>query len=315
MSKLITILVPAYNEESVLPMFYKRLTEVINKLPYRFEILFVNDGSKDKTIDILHELSEKDKRISFVSLSRNYGKEIAMAAGFDHTKGDALVVIDADLQDPPELIEQMIKKWEEGYDDVYAQRISRQGETWLKKVTSKMFYRLLGKLTRVEIQRDTGDFRLLSRRVIEALKQYKESERYTKGFFSLVGFKKVAIKYHRDPRAAGQTKWNYVKLFNLAVEGITSFTIAPLKLSTFFGFLLSIVAFAYMIVIVAKTIIYGEPVQGYPSLISIILFLGGVQLMSLGIIGEYLGRTFNESKKRPLYFVEEYISSDEIVND
>ncbi|MCG8697979.1 MAG: glycosyltransferase family 2 protein, partial [Bacteroidales bacterium] len=281
MSKLITILVPAYNEESVLPMFYKRLTEVINKLPYRFEILFVNDGSKDKTIDILHELREKDKRISFVSLSRNYGKEIAMAAGFDHTKGDALVVIDADLQDPPELIEQMIKKWEEGYDDVYAQRISRQGETWLKKVTSKMFYRLLGKLTRVEIQRDTGDFRLLSRRVIEALKQYKESERYTKGFFSLVGFKKVAIKYHRDPRAAGQTKWNYVKLFNLAVEGITSFTIAPLKLSTFFGFLLSIVAFAYMIVIVAKTIIYGEPVQGYPSLISIILFLGGVQLMSL----------------------------------
>jgi len=227
--KLITILVPAYNEEEVVDIFYEKTIEIVNKLnKYDFEILFVNDGSKDNTLEKIKVLKDKDSRIRYVDLSRNYGKEIAMAAGFDYTQGDALVIIDADLQDPPELIEKMVEKWEEGYDDVYAQRISRKGETWLKKYTSKTFYKLLAKTTRVEIQKDTGDFRLLSSKAIESIKKFRESQRYTKGLFSLIGHKKIALPYHRDPRIAGSTKWNYFKLFNLAIEGITSFTTFPL---------------------------------------------------------------------------------------
>lgn len=304
--KLITILVPAYNEEEVIDIFYDKTINIVNKLnKYNFEILFVNDGSKDDTLNKLKALRAKDSRIRFVDLSRNYGKEIAMAAGFDYTRGDALVIIDADLQDPPELIEQMLEKWEEGYDDVYAQRISRKGETFLKKYTSKTFYKLLAKTTRVEIQKDTGDFRLLSSKAIQSIKQFRESQRYTKGLFSLIGHKKIAIQYHRDPRVAGTTKWNYFKLFNLAIEGITSFTTFPLKMATIMGVIFAIASFAYIIYIIVKTILYGEPVQGYPSMISIMLFLGGVQLISLGAIGEYLGRTFLETKQRPLYFINE----------
>ena len=304
--QLISILVPAYNEEEVLVEFFERTSKVFAKLPeYDFEVLFVNDGSKDNTLNKLKELNKKDARYTYISLSRNYGKEIAMLAGFDTIRGDAIIVMDADLQDPPELIEDMLEKWNEGYDDVFAQRISRKGETWVKKATSKVFYKLLANISNVEIQKDTGDFRLLSRRVIEALKNYRESERYTKGLFSIVGFKKVAIKYHRDPRFAGATKWNYFKLINLAIEGITSFTTLPLKVATFMGFAFALIAFIYMIVIVFKTIAFGEPVQGYPSLISIVLFLGGIQLLSLGVIGEYIGRTFMETKNRPLYFVDE----------
>ncbi len=305
----ITILIPAYNEQDTIEKFYKRTIEVIDAIEkYFFELLFVDDGSKDNTLDIIKELRKKDKRVSYLSLSRNFGKEIAMAAGIDHVNSNALIIIDADLQDPPELIAQMIEKWEEGFDDVYAQRISRDGETWLKKKTSSVFYKLLAKFARIEIQADTGDFRMLSRRAINSLKKIRESERYTKGLFSLIGHKKYCIKYHRDPRIAGQTKWNYFKLTRLAIQGITSFSTTPLKFSTLTGLIFAFAAFIYMIIIIVKTLLYGEPVQGYPSLVSIVLFLGGIQLISIGIIGEYIGRTFMETKNRPLYFVQEYDS-------
>ncbi|GAA0486756.1 glycosyltransferase family 2 protein [Salinibacillus aidingensis] len=314
MEKLITVMVPAYNEEIVIKQFYSRINEVINGIRnYRFELLFVNDGSTDQTLEIIKQLRETDQRVSYVDLSRNFGKEVAMLAGFDYAKGDAVVIIDADLQDPPELIAEMIYYWEQGYDDVYAKRRDRQGESWLKKATSKAFYRLLKKTTTIPIQEDTGDFRLLDRRCINALRQIRESQRYTKGLFSWLGFKKKEILFTRDPRAAGETKWNYKKLMNLAIEGITSFTTYPLKLSSYLGFFISIGAFIYMFVIIFKTIFFGEPVSGYPSLMSVILFLGGIQLLSLGVIGEYLGRIFNETKQRPVYLVQEYNGEKEFV--
>lgn len=305
--KTISILVPAYNEEEVLDQLYSRLTSVFDGIPqYNFEILFVNDGSKDNTLEIIKEFRLYDKRISYVDLSRNFGKETAMIAGLDHAIGDAVIIIDADLQDPPELIPDMIKYWEQGYDDVYAKRRSRAGESWLKKWTAAKFYSVLKKSTRIPIQENTGDFRLLDRRCVEALKKIRESQRYTKGMFSWIGYNKKEILFDRDPRAAGETKWNYFKLMELAVEGIISFTTAPLRVATYLGFTVSLLAFAYMIWIIIKTIIIGESVSGYPSLMTVILFLGGVQLISIGIIGEYLGRVFNETKQRPLYFVDEY---------
>lgn len=305
--KTITILVPAYNEAAVLPKLFARLDTLAHSVSsYHFEFLFVNDGSRDDTFPLIQAQAEKDSRISYINLSRNFGKEIAMCAGIDHANKDALVIIDADLQDPPELIPQMIKHWEEGYDDVYAKRSERLGESWLKKLTSQYFYKILQKSTSIPIQKDTGDFRLLDRRCIDALQQFRETERYTKGFFSWIGFKKKEITYIRDPRAAGETKWNYLKLVNLAIDGIVSFTTAPLRISTILGMLVSFAAFIYIIVIIIRTLILGIEAAGYPSMMAVILFLGGVQLLSLGIIGEYVGRIFNETKRRPLYFVEEY---------
>lgn len=305
--KLITILIPAYNEEEVLYQLYYRLNEVINKIEnYRFEMLFLNDGSTDRTLPIIKELREQDPRVSYVDLSRNFGKETAMLAGFDYAEGDALIIIDADLQDPPELIPQMIELWEEGYDDVFAKRRSRTGETWFKKWTSKTFYRILQKVSRINIEEDTGDFRLLDKRCVIALRKMRETQRYTKGMFSWIGFNKKEIMFDRDPRAAGDTKWNYSKLMDLAIEGITSFTTFPLRISSFFGFLVSFLAFLYILFIVFKTIFFGEEITGYPSTMSVILFLGGIQMLSLGVIGEYLGRIFNETKNRPLYFINDY---------
>lgn len=310
--KLVTILVPAYNEQEVLHLLYDRLEKLINEnTNYDFEVLLVNDGSKDKTFEIMQELREKDKRFCYLNLSRNFGKETAMIAGLDYCKGDAVVIIDADLQDPPELIPEMIKYWEEGYDDVYAKRKSREGETWLKKFTSKMYYRVLQGFTRIEIQKDTGDFRLLDRRCVEALKSMRENQRYTKGLFSIIGYNKKEILYDRDPRAAGQTKWNYGKLIDLSIDGITSFTTSPLRWAAIFGCGVSVIGFIYMIYIIIKTIVTGVDVPGYASLMVVILFLGGIQLIFLGIIGEYLGRTFNESKHRPLYFIERYNETKE----
>ncbi|MEQ8155604.1 MAG: glycosyltransferase family 2 protein [Clostridiaceae bacterium] len=305
--KKITVLIPAYNEQEVLGQLYGRLSHVIDSVSnYEFEMLFVNDGSKDATLSIIQQLREKDKRVSYVDLSRNFGKEIAMIAGLDYCQGDAVIIIDADLQDPPELIPEMISYWESGYDDVFARRKSREGESWLKKWTSKTFYSVLQGLTRIPIQKDTGDFRLLDRRCVEALKRFREAQRYTKGMFSWIGYNKKEILFDRDPRAAGKTKWNYAKLIDLAIEGITSFTTAPLRLSSWFGVIVSILAFLYIVFIIAKTLLFGEPVQGYPSLMVALLFLGGVQLICLGIIGEYVGRIFNETKRRPLYFVNEF---------
>ncbi|WP_079506622.1 glycosyltransferase family 2 protein [Mesobacillus jeotgali] len=311
--KLITILVPAYNEEKVLDMLYERISNVAYELPgYNIEILFINDGSSDHTLNTIKSLREFDRRISYVDLSRNYGKETAMAAGFDYAKGDAVIIMDADLQHPPELIPEMIKYWELGYEDVYAKRIKREGENWLKKFTSKKYYQFLQKTTRIHILPDAGDFRLLDRRCVDALKLLRESQRYTKGMYSWIGFNKKEIEYEAAPRAGGDTKWSYSNLIELALEGITSFTTFPLRLSSIMGFIISILSFIYLLVIIFQTLLFGTNVSGYPSLMVVILFLGGIQLISLGIIGEYLGRIFNETKNRPLYFVEEYNNQKEL---
>ena len=308
MSKeVLSIIIPMYNEEESLPYLYDRLVRLGEKIEhYTLEFLFVNDGSSDNSLNMVKELREIDARVCYLSLSRNFGKEAAMGAAFDYVNGDSVVIIDADLQDPPELILEMLKYYEEGYDDVYAKRKSREGETWLKKMTSKTFYRVLHTVSRVPIQQDTGDFRLLSRRAIEALKSFPEKQRYTKGMFSLIGFKKIAIEFDRDPRVAGSTKWNYFKLMELAIEGITSFTLAPLRISTYIGIITSLCAMIYATFIFIKTVIYGIDVPGYASLMCVVLFLGGVQLLCLGVIGEYLGRIFIEAKARPLYFIDEY---------
>ena len=305
--KLVTILIPAYNEEEALPILYERLVKLTNSLPqYNFELLFVNDGSHDKTLDILKEMRKSDSRICYVNLSRNYGKEVAMIAGFDYVNGDCMINIDADLQDPPELIPEMLKYWEEGYDDVYAKRKSRKGESILKKLTSWGYYRVLQSMTNIQIQTDTGDFRLLDRRCVEAIRQMRESQRYTKGLYSWIGYKKKEILYDRDARVAGKTKWNYRQLANLSIDGITSFTTSPLRWAAIIGMLVSLCGFIYMIIIIAKTLISGIDVPGYASMMVVILFLGGLQLIFLGIIGEYLGRAFYESKGRPLYFIDCY---------
>lgn len=309
--KSITLLIPAYNEEQVLPKLYDRLTKLADKEDtYKFEFLFINDGSRDMTLEIIKDYAEKDERVSYINLSRNFGKEIAMIAGIDHVKSDALVIVDADLQDPPELIPDMINLWEQGYDDVYAKRRSRDGETWLKKFTSEQYYKLLQRVTHVPIQEDTGDFRLLDRRVVESIRQFRESQRNSKAIFSQVGFNKKELLFNRDPRAAGETKWSYVKLLDLAISGITSFTTAPLRVASVLGIIVSFVSFVYILYLLVRPL-FGVPTgEGYSSLMAVILFLGGVQLLSLGIIGEYIGRIFNETKQRPLYLIEEYHSSD-----
>ena len=305
--KLITILVPAYNEQDVLSMLYDRLKKLMDSTSnYDFEVLFINDGSQDDTLKIIKDLRKNDKRICYLNLSRNFGKETAMIAGLDYAKGDAVIIIDADLQDPPELIPEMIKYWEQGYDDIYAKRKSRKGETWLKKFTSKMYYKTLQSVTKIEIQKDTGDFRLLDRRCVEALKLIRESQRYTKGLFSWIGYNKKELLYDRDPRAAGKTKWNYKKLIDLSIDGITSFTTAPLRWSAIIGVLVSLAGFIYMMFIIIKTLALGVDIPGYASTMVVILFIGGIQLIFLGIIGEYLGRAFCETKNRPIYFVDRY---------
>lgn len=305
--KKISIIIPAYNEEEALPALMERITKFADDTKdYDFEFLFVNDGSKDRTIELIKEYREKDKRVCYVDFARNFGKETAMKAGIDYATGDAVVFLDADLQDPPEIITEMIKYWEEGYDDVYAQRKSRKGETWMKKFTSKMYYKILQDLTNVPIQKDTGDFRLLDRRCVNALKVMNESQRNSKSMFSWIGYKKKAIFYDRDPRVAGKTKWNYSKLINLAIDGITSFTTSPLRISTFIAIPTFLVLFVYFIYVVAKSFIVHQPIQAFQATILLILFFSGIQIMLFGIVGEYLGRIFNETKNRPLYLVNEY---------
>ena len=312
----ISILVPCYNEEAVLEKFYNRTSAIINEISkYDFQFVFVNDGSKDRTIEIMHNLRKQDARVNYVDLSRNFGKEIAMIAGIDYLTGDAAIIMDADLQDPPEMIPEMIYWWEQGYQDVCAKRRSRAGESFFKKWSSHTFYRILQKVSNIPIQPDVGDFRLLDKQCLNALRLMRESQRYTKGLFSWIGFEKKEILFDRDARAAGTTKWNYWKLTNLAIEGLTSFTIVPLRLASLFGCILSFLAIFYMIIIIIKTLIYGGDVAGYPSLISVILFIGGVQLLFLGIMGEYLGRIFNESKFRPLYFVKNFNGDREGIFD
>ena len=311
--KKITIIIPAYNEEESLPHLYERLEKLMSSMEhYEFEILFVNDGSKDNTINLIKEYREKDNRISYVDFSRNFGKEIAMIAGLDYATGDCVIFMDADLQDPPELIPELVKYWEEGYDDVYAKRNSRKGETWLKKFTSKMYYRVLQHLTNVPIQQDTGDFRLLDRRCVNALRKMRESQRNSKSMFSWIGYKKKEVLYDRDPRIAGKTKWNHKKLVDLAIDGITSFTTSPLRISTYISIPTFIVLFVYFVYVIAKCIVTSTMIQAYQAIILLILFFSGVQILLFGIIGEYLGRIFNESKDRPLYLVNEYNGKKEM---
>jgi glycosyltransferase involved in cell wall biosynthesis len=303
---LLSVVVPAFNEGEVLRAFHERLTQVMASLDFDTEIVFVNDGSTDNTMEVMQDLKRQDRRIAIVDLSRNFGKEIALTAGLDHANGDAVVVIDADLQDPPELIPELIKHWQQGYDVVYAKRTRRDGESLVKKLTAYWFYRLIQRVSRVKIPEDTGDFRLLSRRALTGLKQLREQHRFMKGLFSWIGFRQIAVPYRRAPRHAGESKFNYWRLWNFALEGITSFTIAPLKAGTYLGLFAAIGAFIYAVVMIVDTLIYGNPVAGYPSLMVVVLFFGGVQLITIGIIGEYLGRMFDETKGRPLYLLNDY---------
>ena len=308
---LLSVVVPIYNEEEVLPLFHQRLATVLDGLGHSAEVVYVDDGSRDRTPQLLEQLATGDRRVGVVVLSRNFGKEVAMTAGLHHTRGQAVVVIDADLQDPPELIGELLKPWRErGVDVVYAKRHVRAGETWFKRGTAHLFYAVMQKLGRVRIPADTGDFRLLSRRAVDALNQYPEQHRFMKGLFTWIGFEQEAVVYDRDPRHAGATKWNYLKLLNLAIEGITSFTAAPLRLASILGLIIAALAFVDGMWVIYKTLRHGDPVQGYPSLMTTVLFLGGVQLTAIGILGEYLGRIFHETKQRPLYHVKSYRAAE-----
>ena len=301
----LSIVVPIYNEESNLNYLFERLESVLASLNTTYEIICVNDGSKDNTLECLLEQHKRNRAIKVIDLSRNFGKEIALTAGLDYVRGTAIIPLDADLQDPPELIKDLVVKWREGYDVVYATRRSRQGESWLKRFTAYAFYRTIAKMSHVSIPQNTGDFRLLDRRVVEAIKQIPERTRFMKGLFSWVGFKQTSIFYNREPRFRGQTKWNYWKLWNFAVDGITSFSLLPLKIWSYIGLIISLFSFLYAAFLLIRTLILGIDVPGYASIIISILFLGGIQLISLGILGEYLGRVYEEVKARPLYFVRD----------
>lgn len=303
--KKVSLLIPAYNEQESLPLLYQKIVEVTDTLPqYEWEFMFVNDGSKDNTLNILRELRHNDLRVNYVDLARNFGKEVAMLAGFDHVTGDCMIIMDADLQHPPTVIPDFLAKWEEGYEDVYAIRKTRGKESWLRKQFSLLFYKILQKTTRVDILQNVGDFRLLDRKCIDMLKQLRESERYTKGMFCWIGCKKIGVEFEQGDRVAGQSSWNFMSLLNLAIEGITSFTTAPLRIATYSGVIIAMLAFLYLIYVIIKAAVWGDPVAGFPSLMAVILFIGGIQILFLGIIGEYLGRVFNETKRRPVYFVE-----------
>jgi glycosyltransferase involved in cell wall biosynthesis len=304
----VSVVVPAYNEAVGLDIFHRRLLRALAGLE-SWEVVYVNDGSTDTTLAVMEGLHRDDDRVAVVSLSRNFGKEIAITAGLDHAAGDAVVVIDADLQDPPELIAELVALWRAGFDMVYAKRRTRAGETWLKRATARIFYRLMQHMGNLKLPENTGDFRLMSRRVVDAVRQLREQHRFMKGLFAWVGYPTTFVLYDREPRCSGVSKWSYWKLWNLALEGITSFTVMPLKFATYAGLGVALLSMIYVAEVLVKTLIIGNPVAGYPSLMSVVLFLGGVQLMFLGVIGEYLGRVFNETKQRPLYLVERYVPS------
>jgi glycosyltransferase involved in cell wall biosynthesis len=306
MMSSVSVIVPAFNEAEVLPEFHRRLMSVLDALDREFEVLYINDGSTDDTLDILVGFAEATRNVGVIDFSRNFGKEVAVTAGLEYASGDAVVVIDADLQDPPELIPEMVALWEQGGDVVYARRRRRLGEALIKRITAKLFYLVIRRVSSTRIPEDTGDFRLLSRRAVDALNRLPEQHRFMKGLFSWIGFRQVAIEYDRDPRFAGETKWNYWRLWNFALEGITSFSAVPLKLASYVGLIAALFGFSYAGWIIFKTLMYGDPVAGYPSLMVVILCMGGIQLLGIGILGEYLARTFDETKHRPLYLVKDF---------
>lgn len=301
------VIVPAFNEAAVLGEFHQRLASVMNRLLRPWQVLYVNDGSTDGTLDVMRRLRDEDGHVALINLSRNFGKEVAMTAGLDQCDADAVIVIDADLQDPPEVIPELVAAWRQGADVVYAQRSARRGETWMKRATASLFYRVMEGVGKIQMPRNTGDFRLMSWRVVEALRTMRETHRFMKGLFAWVGFPAKAVLYERMPRHAGKTKWNYWKLWDLAMEGITSFTVLPLKVAFYVGLAVSCLAAIYIVQLIVRTLLFGNPVAGYPSLLAVVLFLGGAQMLMLGVIGEYLGRVFNETKQRPLYLVESYL--------
>ncbi len=302
----VDIIVPVFNEQEVLPLFEQRIKAVMESCDIDWHVIFVDDGSNDDSLHVMKSIHETDGKFGYLSLSRNFGKEYALSAGLDHASADAVVVIDVDLQDPPELIPDMIAEWHSGYDVVYATRKARHGESLAKKATANWFYRIINSMSKIDIPKDTGDYRLMSRKAYLAVNKLREQNRFMKGLFAWVGFKQKQIYFEREPRAAGETKWNYSKLWRFALDGITSFSYMPLRFATWIGMSVAVFAFIYGAVIIAKTLILGNDVPGYPSLMVVVLFLGGIQLTALGIIGEYLGRMFNESKQRPLYLVDEY---------
>ena len=304
---LLTVVVAAYNEAEALPRLHPRIAAVLDRLrddQLDGRILYVDDGSRDATWATLQGIAAADPRVALLRLSRNFGKEAALTAGLDRIDSGAALILDADGQDPPELIPQFVAKWREGFDDVHGTRVLREGESWLKRGTAHAFYRVIGRLSKTPIPEDTGDFRLLSPRALAALRQLRERHRFMKGLFGWVGFAQVAIPYQREARVAGNSKFNLWKLWNFALEGITSFSTAPLRLATYLGVMTALVAFVYALWIVGKALAWGDPVAGWPTMMSVILFLGGVQLIALGLIGEYLGRLYMESKQRPLYLVD-----------
>ena len=307
----VSLVVPAYNEEIVLPEFVARARAALEATGLSWEIIFADDGSSDATAELVRAYRQQDRRIGLVSLSRNFGKEIAITAGLDHTSGQAVVVIDADLQDPPELIAELIARWKEGYDVVYARRTAREGESTLKRLTAHLFYRIINRLADQPIPADVGDFRLMSRQAVDAVSRLRERHRFMKGLFVWIGFRQIDVAYMRAPRAAGRTKWNYWRLWNFSIEGITSFSMRPLQFASYFGVLIATAATAFGAFMILDTLIHGNPVPGYPSLLVVVLFLGGVQLLTLGIIGKTIGRIFNETKGRPLYLVAEALVGSE----
>ena len=301
----LSIVVPLYNEEANIDYLLERLISALNKLNSTYEIVCINDGSKDNTLKLLITHHQRNSVIKVINLSRNFGKEIALSAGIDYANGAAVIPIDADLQDPPELIEQLVIKWREGYDVVYGTRKSRSGESWLKRFTANSFYKTIGKMSPVPIPANTGDFRLLDRQVVEAIKKMPERTRFMKGLFAWVGYKQTSILFDREPRFGGKTTWNYWKLWNFALDGITSFSFFPLKIWSYMGVMISLISLLYAFYLIIRTLRFGIDVPGYASLMVAILFLGGIQLITLGIIGEYLGRVYEEVKGRPLYIVRE----------
>jgi glycosyltransferase involved in cell wall biosynthesis len=307
----VSIVVPVYNEEENLDVLFTRLLTVLDALGTSYEIVCVNDGSRDNTLKGLIAYHDRYPRIKVVNLSRNFGKDIALTAGIDHARGMAVIPIDADLQDPPELIAEMVNKWREGYDVVYASRRVRLGESWFKRFTAGSFYRVMNRLSNFPIPPNTGDFRLLDRRVVESIQKMPERNRFMKGLFAWVGYKQTAILFDREPRYQGQTKWNYWKLWNFALDGITSFSLVPLKVWTYVGLSIAFPSLLYAIYLIVRTIVFGIDVPGYASIMVSVLFLGGIQLLTLGIIGEYIGRVYEEVKGRPLYLVRDRYGFDD----
>ena len=301
----LTVVVAARNEADALPELHPRIAAVLQRLDgVEGRVLYVDDGSTDATWEVMQQLARRDRNVSLLRLSRNFGKELALTAALDQVEVGAVLILDADGQDPPELIPQFVAKWREGYDDVHGTRIQRQGESWLKRATAASFYRVIGRLSKTPIPADTGDFRLLSPRALAALRQLRERHRFMKGLFGWVGFNQVAIPYRREARLAGRSNFGLWKLWNFALEGITSFSTAPLRVATYFGLMAAMLAFVFAVWIIVKAALYGDPVAGWPTMMVVILFLGGIQLIALGLIGEYLGRLYDEAKQRPLYLVD-----------